>query len=121
MATIDPQIAARHKAARIADAEYRGAPVLLGHTEFAQHVLSRPVAFTLGVFLEQGLDHGGRNVAGRDGVDANAVGAPFGGQVAAELQDGGFGGVVGGADEALNYHISFLFSRREFRKTYHGI
>ena len=44
--------------------------------------------------------------ARRDGVDADAVGTPFGGEVAAELEDGGFGGVVGGADEALGGYVS---------------
>lgn len=98
MPTIDPQITPSHEAARVADAKHRRAPVLLGHTELAQHILRRPVAPALGVFLEQGFDHGGRDVARGDGVDADAVGAPFRGQVAAELEDGGFGGVVGGAD-----------------------
>ena len=77
MPSIDPQITTRHKAARITDAKHRSTPVLLGHTEFPQHILRRPVAPALGVFLEQSLDHGGRDVAGRDGVDADAVGAPF--------------------------------------------
>jgi hypothetical protein len=98
MPSIDPQITARHETARITDAENRSASVLLRYTEFPQHILRWPVAPTLGVFLEQSLDHGGRNVPGGDGVDANAVGAPFRGQVAAELEDGGLGGVVGGAD-----------------------
>jgi hypothetical protein len=98
MPSINPQITARHKAARITDAEHRSTPVLLRHTELSQHVLRRPVAPALGVFLEQSLDHGGRDVAGRDGVDADAVGTPLGREVAAELQDGGFGGVVGGTD-----------------------
>ena len=98
MTTIDPQITARHEAARIANAKHRSTPVLLGNTELAEHVLRGPVALALGVLFEQRLDHGGRDVAGRDGVDADAVGAPFGGQVAAELKHGGFGGVVGGAD-----------------------
>ncbi|KAI6890292.1 hypothetical protein KC325_g258 [Hortaea werneckii] len=43
--------------------------------------------------------------AGRDGVDADVVVAPFGGEVAAELQHGGFGGVVGGADETLRRRL----------------
>lgn len=98
MPTIDPQITPRHKAARVADAKHRRAPVLLGHTELAQHILRGPVAPALGVFLEESFDHGRRDVARGDGVDADAVRAPFRGQVAAELEHGGFGGVVGGAD-----------------------
>lgn len=101
MSTINLKITASHKAARIADAENSRTPVLLRHTQLAQHVLRRPVAPALRVLLEQSLDHGGRDVAGRNGVHADAVAAPFGGEVAAELEDGGFGGVVGGADEAL--------------------
>ena len=53
------------------------------------------------MFLEQSLDHGSCDVAGRNCVYADAVAAPFGSEVAAELEDGGFGGVVGWADEAL--------------------
>ena len=101
MSTINLQITARHEAARIADAEHSRTPVLLRHAQLAQHVLRRPVAPALRVFLEQGLDHGGCDVAGRNCVYANAVAAPFGSEVAAELEDGGFGGVVGWADEAL--------------------
>lgn len=73
VSAIDPQIAARHEAARIADAEDGRATVLFRNTELAQHVLGRPVAPPLRVFLEESLDHGGRDVAGRDGVDADAV------------------------------------------------
>lgn len=101
MSAINLQITASHEAARIADAEDSRASVLLGHTQLAQHVLRRPVAPALGVLLEQSLHHSGRNVAGRDGVYANAVTAPLGSEVAAQLEDGGFGGVVGWADETL--------------------
>ena len=101
MSTINLQITARHKAARITDAEHSRSPVLLRHTQLAQHILRRPVAPALGVLLEQSFHHSGRDVAGRNGVHANAVAAPFRGEVAAELEDGGFGGVVGWADEAL--------------------
>ena len=51
--------------------------------------------------FEERFHHGGDDVAGRDGVDADAVVAPFRGEVAGELEDTGFAGVVGGADEAL--------------------
>jgi len=106
MSTINLQITARHKAAGVANAEHSSTPVLFGNTELSKHVLRRPVAPALGVFFKQSLDHGGRDVARRDGVDADAVGTPFGGEVAAELEDGGFGGVVGGADEALGGCVS---------------
>ena len=101
VSAVNLQITASHEAARIADAEHGRTPVLLGHTQLAQHVLRRPVAPALGVLLEQSLDHGSCDVAGRNCVYADAVAAPFGSEVAAELEDGGFGGVVGWADEAL--------------------
>ena len=101
MSTINLQITSSHEAARIADAEDSRTSVLLGHTQLAQHVLRRPVTPALGVLLEQSLHHGSRDVAGRNGVYANSIAAPFGSEVAAKLEDGGFGGVVGWADEAL--------------------
>lgn len=101
VATINPQIRARHKAARLTNEEHSGAAVLLGLAELAQHILRGPVPFALGVLLEQRLDHGRHDVARRDGVHADAVLAPLGGEVAAELEHASFGGVVGGADEAL--------------------
>ena len=116
MSTINLQITARHKAARITDAEHRSAPVLFRNTELSQHILRRPVAPTLRVFFEQSFDHGSRDVAGGDGVDADAVGAPFRGEVATELQDGGFGGVVSRADEALFNYVSVVSSKHTVRK-----
>ena len=101
VAPINLQIRACHKTTRIANQKYRRAAVLVWPAQFAQHILRRPVAPPLGVLLEEVLHHGGHDVAGRDGVDADAVGSPFRGEVAGELDDGGFGGVVGGADEAL--------------------
>jgi hypothetical protein len=83
--SINPQITAGHKAARITDAEHCSTSVLLRHAELSKHVLRGPVTPALGVFLEQSFDHGRRDVAWRDGVDTNAVGAPFRGKVAAEL------------------------------------
>ena len=101
MPTINPQITARHERAGITDEEDRGAAVLLRHGELAEHVLRGPVAAAVGELLEERLHHGRDDVAGRDGVDADAVVAPFGGEVAGELEHAGFAGVVGGADEAL--------------------
>lgn len=101
MSTINLQITARHEATRVADAEHSRTPVLLRHAQLAQHVLRRPVAPALRVFLEQSLDHGGCDVTGRNCIHTNTVAAPFGSEVAAELEDGGFGGVVGWADETL--------------------
>lgn len=101
MATVHPQIASRHKAAGIADQKHSRATVFLGPRQATQHVLLGPFLAALGELHEQVLDHLRDDVAGADGVDADVVLAPFGGEVAAELDDGGFGGVVGWADEAL--------------------
>lgn len=52
VSTINLQITTSHEAARITDTEYRSTPVLLRHTQLAQHILRRPVASALGVLLE---------------------------------------------------------------------
>ena len=109
MSAINLKITSSHETARITDAEHSRSPVLLRHTQLAQHILRRPVAPALGVLLEQSFHHSGRDVAGRNGVHANAVAAPFRGEVAAELEDGGFGGVVGWADEALVKNVRRIF------------
>lgn len=101
MPAIHAQITPRHKTARVADQEHRGAAILLGRADAAQHVLARPALAALRVQLEQLVDHGRLDVARRHGVDPDAVLAPFRGQVARELQDAGFAGVVRGTDEAL--------------------
>jgi hypothetical protein len=83
MPTINLKITSSHEAARIADAEDSRTPVLLRHTQLAQHILRRPIAPALRVLLEQRLHHRSRDVAGRDGIHADAVAAPFGSEVAA--------------------------------------
>jgi hypothetical protein len=77
MPTIDLQVTASHKAARIANAEHGRTSVLFGRAELAQHVLRGPVAPALRVLFKQCFHHSRRDVAGRDGVDADAVGSPF--------------------------------------------
>jgi len=52
MSTVNLEITPGHEAARITDAEDSRTPVLLRHTQLAQHVLRWPVAPALGVFLE---------------------------------------------------------------------
>lgn len=101
MATVNAQVAASHEAASIAEQEDGGTAVLLRAGQTAQHVLLGPLVAALGEVNEELLHHGGDDVAGGDGVDADVVLAPFGGEVAAELDDGCFARVVGGADEAL--------------------
>lgn len=103
MASVHPQITARHETACITDQEHCRAPVFLRCAELAQHILRRPVPSPVRELLEERLDHGRDDVAGRYGVDADAVLAPLGGEVAGELDDARFGGVVGGADEALRW------------------
>lgn len=101
MTTVHPQITSSHKATGITDQKHSSTAVLFGARQTAQHVLLRPLFATLGELHKEVLDHLGDDVAGADGVDTDVVLAPFGGEVAAELDDGCFGGVVGWADEAL--------------------
>lgn len=101
MTAIHPQVTPRHEAAGITDQEDGGAAILLGLGHATQHVLLGPLVAALGEFHEELLDHGGDDVAGGDGVDADTVLAPLGREVAAELDDGGLRGVVGGADQSL--------------------
>ena len=106
MPTINPQIAPRHKATRITYQEHRRTSILLRHTQLAQHILRRPIPLALRVLVEQRFYHRGDDVAGGDGVDADAVGSPLGGEIATELEHCGFGGVVGGTDESLKCVVS---------------
>lgn len=101
MPTIDLQITARHETARVADAEHRRASVLFGHAQLPEHVLRRPVASALWVFLEERFYHRCGDVTRADGVDPDPVAAPLACQISGELEDGSFGGVIGGADETL--------------------
>lgn len=107
MATVHPQIASRHKATSIADQEHRRATVFFRARQTTQHVLLGPFLAALGKLHEQVLDHLGDDVAGADGVDTDVVLAPFGGEVAAELDDGCFGSIVGWADETL-FSVSII-------------
>ena len=101
MTAIYPQIRPRHKRTSITKQENRRPPILLRGTKPAQHILRGPIGLALGIALEQLSHHLRDDVAGRQAVDADIVHPPFGSEVAGELEDGGFGGVVGGADETL--------------------
>ncbi len=101
MPSIHPQIRARHESARVAQQEHGCSPVVFRFTQLPEHILGGPIGAAFGVETEELFDHGGHDVAGGDGVDADAVGAPFGGEVAGELDDAGFACVVGGTDETL--------------------
>jgi hypothetical protein len=115
MPAIHAQVTSGHEAARITEQEDRSAAVLLRARQAAEHVLLGPLVTALRELDEQLLDHGGDDVAGRDGVDADVVLAPLGGEVAAQLDDGGLAGVVGGTNETLlNFRISgrnFIFKK----------
>lgn len=60
-----------------------------------------PLGATLGDVVKERLNHGGYNVTRGDGVDTDVELAPFGGEVAGELDDSCFASVVGGADQTL--------------------
>lgn len=94
VSTIDPQVTAGHEAAGVAEEEDGGAAVLPGHAQPLEHVVVGPDLPALGEALKELLGHGGDDVARREGVDADAAGAPFHGEVLCELDDGGFRGVV---------------------------
>lgn len=95
MATVHPQVGTGHEAAGVAEKEDGGAPVLLGVAETAQHVGIGPAGLPLGEGVEQGSRHRRDDVAGRDGVDADAVLAPFGREVASQLEHSSLGRIVG--------------------------
>ncbi len=81
MAAINPHICRSHEAAGIADEKDCRASVLLRNTELSKHVLRRPVSFPLWVLLEESFNHGSNDVAWTQRVDADAVLAPFHGEV----------------------------------------
>lgn len=109
---INPQIPARHETTRITDQKHRRAPVLLGLTQSPQHVLRGPRLLPLGEPFKQLLHHGRHDVPGGDAVDADVMRAPLGGQRARELLHGGFGGIVGAAEEIL---VAYEPARSRYR------
>lgn len=92
-----------HEAAGITDQKHGGAAVLFRSRKTLQHVLRGPVRFPLWELLEQLLHHGRHDVSWREGVDPNLVLAPFGRQVPPELYHASLRGIVGRANEALQY------------------
>jgi hypothetical protein len=95
VATVNAQISTSHEAAGITDQKHTSATELVRQRQATEHVFLGPLLLAVGEVVEQVLQHLGHDVAGREGVDADAVGAPFGGEVASELDDGSFGGIVG--------------------------
>ena len=101
MAAIHPQICTRHITTSITQQEHSCASELLGFTQPPQHILCRPIRPPFREALEKLFYHGGYDVAGGNSVYPNTMHTPFAGKVACELDDSGFGSVIGGADEAL--------------------
>ena len=101
MSAVHPQVTPRHKAAGIAEEEDSSAAVFARLGKAAEHVVLGPLVTTLRELVEEHLDHSGHNVAGGDGVDADVVLAPFGGEVATELEDCCFAGIVCGTKQSL--------------------
>lgn len=92
--SVNADIRTSHEAAGIAHEEDGRATELGRVADAAKHVLAGPLGLALGVYVKQVLQHFGLDVAGRQGVDADAVLAPFSSQAAGELQNGRLGGVV---------------------------
>lgn len=106
MATVHAQVATSHEAAGVAEQEHGGTAVLLRARQAAQHVLLGPLVAALGELDEELLDHSSHDVAGGDGVDTDVVLAPLGGEVAAQLDDSGLAGIVGGTNQTLRAKAS---------------
>jgi hypothetical protein len=109
VATINPQISPSHEAAGIAEQKHGRPAVLLWVTEALEHVCVGPCSAPLRNSLKQPRRHGRHDVARRDGVDADAVLAPFGRKVARQLDNGGFGGVISSRSWKL-VDVSQLYS-----------
>ena len=93
MTAVDAEIGASHEGACVAEEEDGGAAVLVRHADAAKHVLFSPLGFALGVVVKEVLEHLGEDVAGGEGVDPDAVLAPFSSEVAAELHYSSLGWV----------------------------
>jgi hypothetical protein len=90
-----------HKTTSITNQKRRCASVLLRPAQSPQHILLRPFLPPLWELFKQCLYHSRHDITRTDRVYSDTVLAPFAGQVATELDDCSFGGVVGGADESL--------------------
>lgn len=77
MAAIDPEIAASHEAARIAEQEHSRATKFSRQADAAQHVFLGPDILSLGAVIEKVLQHLREDVTGRYGVDTDPVLSPF--------------------------------------------
>ena len=106
VATVHAQVASRHETTSVTEEEDSGTPVLLRGGQASEHVVLGPLLAALRVLDKELLNHGSDNIAGRDSVDPDIVLAPLGGEVAGELDNGSFAGVVSRADEALERKYS---------------
>lgn len=101
MTAINPHVRASHEARSVTAQKHGGALIVLSIAQPANHVLCRPISASLWELNEELLDHAGDDIARRDGVDADAVHAPFGRKVATQLQHAGLRGVIGCAEQVL--------------------
>lgn len=98
---VHAQVTTGHEAAGVAEQKYSSTAIFLRARQAAQHVLLGPLIATLGELGKELLNHGSHDVARGDGVDTNVVLAPLGGEVATQLEDSGFAGIIGRADKTL--------------------
>lgn len=91
---VDAEIGASHEGACVAEEEDGGAAILVRHADAAKHVLSSPLGLALGVIVKEVLEHLGQDVAGGEGVDADAILAPFSSEIAPQLHYSSLGWVV---------------------------
>ena len=105
MTAINAEIAACHETAGIAQKENSSTSIIVRRGQATKHVFLGPVRSALRVSDEQVLHHGGHNVPGRDGIATNSVHTPFGSEIARQLKNSSFAGVVGRADQSLTESV----------------
>lgn len=94
MTSVNLEVGSSHEAGGIADEKDRRTSVLFRRTQFAEHVLRRPVTSPLWILLKQRFHHGRNDIPGGDGVHADPMFAPLGGEIPCELQNTGLGCIV---------------------------
>ena len=102
MSTINFQVTSSHETASFRYQKNRCPAIFPRLTEFAQHVLRRPVALSLWELLEECFYHCGHDVAWRDGVYANPELSPLRSEIPGELKHTSFRSVVRRADQSLS-------------------
>ena len=77
VAPVDPEIAPGHEAACVAQKEHGSSPKLFWCAQSVEHVALGPLLPPLWICLEEGLGHGGNDIARRYGVDTDTVFTPL--------------------------------------------